>query len=285
MKLSKKKKLAAAVAAICFTIAIVMLIMMAKSSYDEKRNAKEIESLQEMINSTTQETTTETETTTEAETTAEPDTESKGILEMMGIDVPKKNINWEILHRASEDIYAWIYIPGTDVDYPVLQHPDNNEYYLRYNMDGSYGKPGCLYTETYNKKDFSDKNTVIYGHTIIYETDVPTMFTTLHKFEDEELFSQDNYIYVYTEDYIYVYQIFAVYEYPAIHLLLNFDYENHYGDYLRSMKDSAGDIKLFRDDIEVTEEDQIITLSTCPLDLDFTYRHLTAGVLLNPKQE
>ena len=54
-------------------------------------------------------------------------------------------------------MYAWIYVPGTNVDYPVLQHPTDDAYYLEHNMDGSKGLPGCIYTESVNTKDFTDR--------------------------------------------------------------------------------------------------------------------------------
>lgn len=60
------------------------------------------------------------------------------------------------------DVYAWITVPGTEI--PILQQPSDNSYYFMHNMDGSYGYPGCIYTENLNSKDFTDNNTVIYGH-------------------------------------------------------------------------------------------------------------------------
>lgn len=62
------------------------------------------------------------------------------------------------------DVYAWITVPGTEIEYPILQHPSDNSYYFMHNIDGSYGYPGCIYTENLNSKDFADNNTVIYGH-------------------------------------------------------------------------------------------------------------------------
>ena len=61
--------------------------------------------------------------------------------------------------ETNADIYAWIYIPDTNIDYPVLQHPTDDTRYLNYNIDGSKGYPGCIYTEKANAKDFSDFNT------------------------------------------------------------------------------------------------------------------------------
>jgi hypothetical protein len=75
-------------------------------------------------------------------------------------------IDFASLQELNEDVYAWITVEGTVIDYPILQHPTDNSRYLDYNIDGSYGYPGCIYTENMNSKDFRDRNTVIYGHNL-----------------------------------------------------------------------------------------------------------------------
>lgn len=207
------------------------------------------------------------------------------ILTRLGINIPNKDINWQNLHEQNADIYAWIYVPDTIVDYPIVQHPTDNSYYLNYNLDGSYGYPGCIYTENYNTKTFSDLHTVIYGHNLKDQT----MFSTLHNFEDPGLMKEDHYIYIYTENYIYVYQIFGAYEYPAIHLLDNYDLSNEYV-YEQYIKDvlnvdhTPARVANIRHDIPVTKEDHIVTLSTCTKDDVASLRFLVVGVLLNPRE-
>lgn len=196
--------------------------------------------------------------------------------------VPYKNLDWDELAEVNPDIYAWIYVPDTSVDYPILQHPTNNAYYLNYNIDGTYGFPGCIYTENYNSKDFTDPNTLIYGHNM----DDDTMFSTLHVFRDKAMVDEDHYIYIYTPDKVLVYEIFAAYEYPSLHLILNYDYSNIYiyEQYLRNLFNVAhtgARVANVRDDIEVTSDNRIVTLSTCTTDHDSTKRFLVAGVLIN----
>ena len=203
-------------------------------------------------------------------------------LEELGIEIPEKNLDWDMLHEENGDIYAWIYVPDTTVDYPVLQHPTDNSYYLDYNMDGTKGYPGCIYTEDFNSKDFSDIHTVIYGHNLKDKT----MFSTLHNFEDDDLFSKDHYIFIYTKDYVFVYRIFAAYEFGAIHLLDNYDYTNEYvyEDYLKKIYQTADRVANVRTDIEVTAQDKIVTLSTRTEDHDSGRRFLVTGVLVNPRE-
>ena len=205
------------------------------------------------------------------------------MLEELGVSIPEKNLDWDSLHEQNPDIYAWIYIPNTSVDYPILQHPSDNNYYLNYNIDGTKGYPGCIYTENYNHKDFSDCNTVVYGHNL----KDGTMFTSLHNFEDEEIMKENHYIFIYTEEVVLVYQIFAAYEYNAIHLLLNYDLDNPY-EYEQYLKDvynvelTNTRVANIRHNISVTKEDRIITLSTCTTDGRDEFRFLVQGVLLNP---
>ena len=164
---------------------------------------------------------------------------------------------WEV----NEDVYAWITIPGTVIDYPILQHATDNTYYLNYNIDGSYGYPGCIYTENMNSKDFTDNNTVIYGHNMKNGT----MFAGLHKFEDAGFFEENTEVFIYTPEREYKYTIFAAYIYDDRHLLYSFDFANEevYATYLEDVQNMRSMNALIREDVEVTAEDKIITLVTC----------------------
>lgn len=215
-----------------------------------------------------------------ADTDTNMDTDADiDIFEELGIEIPDKNLDWDMLHEENEDIYAWIYVPDTTVDYPVLQHPTDNSYYLNHNLDGTKGSSGCIYTEDFNNKDFSDIHTVIYGHNLKSKT----MFSSLHNFEDEELFREDHYIFVYTEDYVFVYRIFAAYEFNSIHLLDNYDYTNEYvyEDYLKNIYRTTDRVANVKSEIQVTTADKIVTLSTCTADHDSGRRFLVTGVLVN----
>lgn len=190
--------------------------------------------------------------------------------------IPKKNINWDKLKETNEDIYAWIYIPkeseltGVEestedkkeiqVDYPVLQDPEDDYYYLDYNIDGSKGYPGCIYTEhTYNSKDFTDCNTILYGHNM----KDGSMFAGLHLFEDDDFYNNNRYVFIYTPTENYAYEIFAAMEIDDRHLLHGWDFEQD--GIMEAYRDYIGNIKHYGnfDSIDVTDEDKFITLSTC----------------------
>lgn len=192
-------------------------------------------------------------------------------------DIPQKNINWDELKSINEDIYAWIYVPGTDIDYPVLQHPTDDSYYLNHNLDGSKGRPGCIYTEKANSRDFTDYNTIIYGHNMRSGA----MFRTLHNFEDSTVFDTDKYVYIYTQDKVFIYEIFAAYTSDASHILYKytFDSAEHMQSYLDDALKQAVDNGYVRKDVNVTGESAIVTLSTCTSDS--SERYLVQAVLIN----
>lgn len=194
-----------------------------------------------------------------------------------GYEVPNIDIDFDALQTENEHIYAWINVPGTDIDYPVLQHPEDNTFYLEHNIDGSEGYPGCIYTEYYNSKNWEDKNTILYGHNMRDGS----MFADLHDFENQENFDENRFIYIFTEEQIFVYEIFAAYEYSDAHILLGYDTrdEDYFADYIEEIYKNEGENNHFDTDIPVTPEDRMITLSTC-VGGQSDRRFLVQGVLV-----
>lgn len=170
-------------------------------------------------------------------------------------------IDFKSLREINEDVYAWITIPGTIIDYPILQHETDNSHYLNYTIDGIEGYPGCIYTENINAKDFTDNNTVIYGHNMRNGT----MFTDLHKFRDSEFFKENDTVYIYTPEKQLTYKIFAAYLYDNRHLMNSFDFSDRevYSNYLSEIQTMDSEEINIRKEIQVTDADKIITLITC----------------------
>lgn len=213
---------------------------------------------------------------TEVMETETEDAQEESDSAIAGVDIPQKQLDWNELAKVNPDIYAWIYIPGTQVDYPVLQHPTDNTYYLNYNMNGTRGYPGCIYTEKENSKDFTDFNTVMYGHNMRNKT----MFETLHYYEDNAFFVNNPYVYVYRGDRVLVYEIFAAYIAGNEHILYSYDFQTQEGrqNYVDLIeKGASGNL---RDDVEVTGDSHILTLSTC-ISGKAKNRYLVQAVLLN----
>lgn len=194
--------------------------------------------------------------TTETPSVSEPTSE----VSQIPYDCP---IDFDTLRETNPDVYAWITIPGTVIDYPILQHATDDSYYLNYTIDGVEGYPGCIYTEHVNSKDFTDNNTVIYGHNMRNGT----MFTDLHKFREADFFAKNDTVYIYTPEKQFTYKIFAAYLYDDRHLMNSFDFSDMdvYSDYLLELQNihSIDENANLRKDITITESDKIITLITC----------------------
>lgn len=188
-------------------------------------------------------------------------------------------INFTELQEINKDLYAWIRIPNTSIDYPVAQADASTDdiFYLEHNMYKEWAFAGCLYTEKVNKKDFSDPNTIIYGHNMANDT----MFRHLIYFRDEAFFEENPYIYIYLPGRKLTYEIFSAYEYDDRHIMNSFDFSDKqvFQEYLDYAMNPARAMMSTTRDIQVTSDDKIITLSTCLGDID-TSRYLVQGVLI-----
>lgn len=191
------------------------------------------------------------------------------------VEIP---IDFEALWEINPEAYAWITIPGTEIDYPILQSETDNTYYLTHNIEGEESPEGAIFTEDYNSKDFEDPNTVIYGHNMRNGS----MFQGLHEYMDRAFFDENREVLIYLPDKILHYEIFAAYLYDDRHLLESFDFEDEdvFEAYLNRIF-SIRDMNSFIDtDMEVTAEDKIITLSTCYSN-ESNQRYLVQAVLVS----
>lgn len=262
---------------ICIILLVILIGIVAVWGYRiivENRANSKYEEIQNTVNSAAKQAETEA-VIIETETEEETETETEEV--QNAFDIPEKNLDWTSLYAENKDIYAWIYIPGTQVDYPVLQSTSDDTYYLNHNIDGSYGKPGCIYTEKINSKDFTNYNTVLYGHNMKNGE----MFGCLHDYEDKTFFDENPYVYVYTEEKTYVYEIFAAYTATNAHILNTNDFSTQEGfaDYLDNVVYNKALAGNFRNDTRVTSDNRIITLSTCTSNS--SKRWLVQAVLVN----
>lgn len=224
--------------------------------------------------------TEESETMTEVIIESETEEIKPDLIAEKNISIPELKLDWEELSETNEDIYAWIYIPETKVNYPILQHPTDDNYYLDRNLDHSKGLPGCIYTQSFNTKEFTDENTVLYGHNMKNGT----MFKTLHYYEGSEFFEANRYIYVYTPETVFVYEIYAACEFSNAHLLYSYDFTVEEGieAFLTDLADARGMNNHVMEELELPEEKHLITLSTC-ISNKPNNRWLVVGVLLGEK--
>ena len=187
-------------------------------------------------------------------------------------------IDFEGLKEINPEIYAWLRIPDTNIDYPILQHEDEDQsYYLTRDIYGETNQAGSIYTEYYNHKDFMDPNTVIYGHNMKNGS----MFHNIRYFSDKEYFDEHHELYIYLPEKILKYEIITCYEYDDRHLIGTYDFldEEVYARYLEEIMNPRSMYTMVREGVEVTTEDKLVTLSTCIANKPNNRRLLQAVLL------
>ncbi len=105
-------------------------------------------------------------------------------------------VDWDALRAINPDTIGWIYIPGTSINYPIVQGEDDS-YYLKHDFKGSTGwiaTFGAIFLEAENKSDFSDANNIIYGHHL----NDGSMFAPIADFSDADTFNANRTIYLLT---------------------------------------------------------------------------------------
>ena len=113
-------------------------------------------------------------------------------------------IDFEKLKAINEDIKAWIYIPGTKVDYPILVG-DSNEEYLYKDINKDYTPLGSLFT--FSGTNFTKGNTFIFGHNMASSQ----MFGELRKYLSADFLEEHRYFYLYTERKVMKCDIFSIF--------------------------------------------------------------------------
>ena len=191
---------------------------------------------------------------------------------------PEIPVDFESLQEYNPDIYAWITIPGTQIDYPIVQRPEDNAYYLTHNTDGEESAEGAIFTEDYNSKDFTDPNTILYGHNMKNGS----MFRGLHDYMDRSFFDENREVLIYTPDAVLHYEIFAAYLYDSRHLMQSFDFDDPeaFARYLDDIKEIRDMTSFVDTSMEVSADDRIITMSTCYKGMD-DRRYLVQAVLVS----
>lgn len=141
------------------------------------------------------------------ETEPEADSESETEPEEAPTEpVPFPVVDFEALQEINPDVVAWITIEGTKIHYPVVQGTDN-DHYLAWAFDGTENSAGSILIDHRNEPDFSDQNTVIYGHNM----NNGTMFADISKFRTQSYYEEHPNILIMTPEGNYLYEIVAGY--------------------------------------------------------------------------
>lgn len=113
-------------------------------------------------------------------------------------------VDFESLLAINQDIVGWIYCPDTLINYPIVQGTDN-DYYLTHLIDDSWNENGAIFMDFENSPDFSDSNTLIYGHNM----KTGAMFAELMNYKTQSFYDAHPYIYIMTPQQNYRMDLFA----------------------------------------------------------------------------
>lgn len=172
---------------------------------------------------------------------------------------PPIEVDFDKLKSVNEDVVGWIYVDALpDISYPIVKGKDNQTY-LHQTYEKNYNFAGTIFVDYENSGDFSDCNTLVYGHNMKNGS----MFGHLKKFrEDDRLYKQDKYFWILTPERNYRYEIITAYTTGVnsdTYTLFKGPGEE-FEKYLETIK---GYSEIQTDDTDLTIKDRIVTLSTC----------------------
>ena len=179
---------------------------------------------------------------------------------------PRMLPEYAALYEMNDDLVGWISIPGTRVDYPVMQTPDHTDYYLKRNFNQDHSEHGCIYIrEACDIMEPSD-NITIYGHNMLDGS----MFAALHDYIDQETWEKNPLI-LFDNLYEYhTYEIFAVFKTTAsmgkgfsYHQMVDAESEEAFNEFIATCKD----LSFYDTGITPVYGEKVICLSTCEYTL------------------
>lgn len=174
---------------------------------------------------------------------------------------------YEIIYNINNDMVGWIQIPGTSINYPVVQSPYEANFYLRKNFYKQKATCGTIYVREKCDVMRPSDNVTIYGHNMRNGT----MFADLHKYEDQSFWQSNKYVYFDTLYEYHAYEIFAVFISSA-DMSVGFSY--HTFDDARTQAEfdffvgKCKELSLYETDITPQYGDKLITLSTCDKSIE-----------------
>ena len=121
-------------------------------------------------------------------------------------------VDFESLQAINKDVVGWIFIEDTVINYPVLHSKKNNDEYLYTTYDGKQNNSGSIFADYRNKADFTDDNTVLYGHNMKNGA----MFACLLKMRGQEYYDSHREFYVLTPEGTRRYEIISVFQVDAL---------------------------------------------------------------------
>ena len=176
-------------------------------------------------------------------------------------DVPKSDISFpevdfDGLLQKSTDVIGWIYVEGTNINYPVVQGTDN-QYYVSALIDGTPNGAGSIFMDYRNASDFTDPNTILYGHNMKNKS----MFHDICNYRTQEYYEEHPIGLFITPEKNYYFEVVSGYVAsltdPAWQI--EFTDETDVHQWLQDTMERS----LFTSCVTPVPGDKVLTLSTC----------------------
>ena len=195
------------------------------------------------------------------------DTEENVEAETAPVQIQWPEVDFEALAQVNSDIVGWIYVPGTVINYPVVQGADN-EYYLKHMFNGKTNSSGCIYLDCGAEGDFASMNSVLHGH----HMKNGSMFAGICKYKDQSYFDEHPTAMLLTPDGNYQVEFFSGYVCEVTADAWDYDFDEAWLD--KRIRSSYFDAE-----VTPTMDDRILTLSTCCYDFKDA-RFVLHGILI-----
>ncbi|WP_117168926.1 class B sortase [Paraliobacillus sediminis] len=169
---------------------------------------------------------------------------------------------FDSLREINTDIIGWITVEGTQIDYPILQE-ENNDHYLYRNYKEEDSRAGSIFMDYRNDiTSETNKNIILYGHRM----KDGSMFGQLKKYLNEDFFKSANAVYLDTLYEGFSLEVFSVYQTTSdfYYIQTDFNEETDFMPFIEGLRDKS----LYQSNVSISEEDTIVTLSTCDYSLD-----------------
>lgn len=182
------------------------------------------------------------------------------------------NVDFDALMNECSDVVGWLYSENTPINYPLVQFYDN-DYYLHRLINGTYNENGSLFLDYRCFKDFSGKNTIIYGH----HMNDGSMLASICNYKDQSYYDAHPVMYLSTPTRNYVVEIFSAFitSYDSSNYTLEFASDDLYLAFLNKMKSFSD----FNCSVQLSASDRIICLSTCTYEYN-NARYIVFGKLV-----
>jgi sortase B len=260
-----------------YTIAIILCLCIAAfAAYrlinilnEYHQGTEEYDSLLEYTAETPEETPDPAADGTSAASTADLD----GSSQSGGIPSCPLTVDFASLQKINGDIVGWIYVGGVGISYPIVKGQDD-DYYLHRTFKRQSNFAGSIFMEYQNSSDFSDPNTIIYGHNMKNGS----MFGKLKRLVNDGAYQNDPYFWILTPEGSWCYRMFSLKKVSVnsdVYTLFSGADES----FVRFAEKMKSESSVDTGDMQFTEQSRIVTLSTCTGDS--SQRFVVQGVRVN----